>query len=144
MVDSAKRLDSARALALVDALGRVHGKLAAVVVDATAASAVTPAEAVALRAVTNAPEGLSQSSWGRDLGVSRQRAHALAAGLAARGLIVVEPAGRASRIRVTPAGSAAVAAQGAQVGGAVSARLGAFGDGDALIALLGRLSDVVG
>lgn len=144
MVDSAKRLDTVRAVALVDALGRVQGKLAALVTDATASGALTPAEAVALRAVTTAPEGLSQSSWGRDLGVSRQRAHALAAGLAARGLLVVEPAGRASRVRVTPAGSAAVAAQVAQVGDAVSARLAGFAEADALLALLGRLSDVLG
>lgn len=144
MLEMAKRMEASQAVALVDLVGRVQGQLAAVVAEATVASAVTAAEGVALRAIAAAPEGLSQSSWARSLGVSRQRAHVLAAALAARGLLAVEPAGRSSRVRLTPAGNAAIAAQTSQLGEAVSTRLAAYPDGDALMGLLGRLVVALG
>ncbi|TNF26211.1 MAG: hypothetical protein EP329_21620, partial [Deltaproteobacteria bacterium] len=81
MVEAAKALDAPRTVALVDLVARLHGRLSGLASEATATSAVSPAEGAALRVVAAAPEGLSQSSWGRRLGVSRQRAHALAEGL---------------------------------------------------------------
>jgi|GEM_PF-2898842 len=141
MSETQRTLDPARTVALVDGLARVHGRLTTLVSEATATSTLTPSEGMALRVVAGAPEGLSQSRWGRQLGVSRQRAHALAEGLAARGLLTVERAGRASSVRVTASGAAALAGQVALIGAALGPRLAEVADSDDLLASLEALED---
>lgn len=106
---------------LVDRLGAAYVLLAEVAGEAAAACGVTLAELVALAVLagTDAKAGLSQTEWGRFQGVSRQRAHVVARGLAARGLCRVVPEGRASRVSLTPEGRRLTRRLRAHVGAAV-------------------------
>ena len=141
-----KRVDAATAATLADKMVKANGLLAAALGEATAPSGLTPAEAAAVRALGTNPEGLSQSAWARTLGVSRQRAHVVASGLAARGLVTVESSGRSSKVALTPAGTAAAADLAVRRAEALARRLGglAAADADALGAQLDRLVALLG
>jgi len=89
---------------LADLVGACYVEVAAIAGEAARPHGLTLGELVALAILAQQPDGVSQSTWARLQGVTRQRAHVVTRSMEARGLVRGEGRGRDSLVRFTAKG----------------------------------------
>lgn len=92
--------------AIADHIGQLDALYLARVNDTLAGAPITAAEFVALIVLEAHPDGLTQTAWGQQQGVSRQRAHTVTKNLTGLGYLTLERQGRSSRVGLSESGRA--------------------------------------
>lgn len=126
---------------LTDQLGHANAHLMGVTRDALQHLDISVGEFVALTILVEFPDGLTQTTWGRLQGVTRQRAHTVSKRLASLGLVNVQREGRSSTVTASLPGVALVQRERPALIEAAGANLGTLTAEDAaqLSALLAKL-----
>ena len=136
-------IDDATAGAIADHIDQLDARYLQIAAEQLAGTPVTAADLVAMIVLEAHPDGLSQTAWGQQQGVSRQRAHTIAGKLARQGFVQVERAGRASRVGLAPPGARFLEAHRGPIERALASSMTSLDAAEARV-LLALLSPLVG